>query len=185
MGRAEDQGALRDWDPDLSTTISVEHGTSDSPGNTEDLIKRGEELCEYLTVCPLLLALDALMTRSVQSPAFFPSQEGDRASPSEHPIATDIQGIHPLDYATPFAFPLSSQELESDAVTTGAVSTNIMQSPTTSYSFPNVRRDPLSSHTWADTFVLGLRYTSMLPLRHAGNGQDLLQNRTRFSCLAC
>lgn len=131
------------------------------------------------------LWMDALMTRSVQSPAFFPSQEGDGGSPNEYSIAPDIQGIHSFDYATPFTFPLPGQELGSDAITTGAVSTNIMQSPTFSPSFPDVRRVLLLSHAWADTFVLGLRYTSMLPLRHAGNGQDLWQSRTRFSCPAC
>lgn len=52
MGRPEDREASCEWGPDLITAIGVELGVSNPTGNIEDLIKRGEELCECLTVCP-------------------------------------------------------------------------------------------------------------------------------------
>ena len=103
----------------------MEHGASNFTGNVEDLIKRGEELCERLTVCPS--SSRASMTRSVQNSTPFPSQGGDRASPSEHAIAPDIQGIDPFRPATPFILSLASRWLESETTVTDAVSADITQ----------------------------------------------------------
>ena len=112
------------------------------------------------------------MTRSVQNPTPLPSQEGDRASPSEHAIAPDIQGIDSFRPPTPFILSPASWWLESEAIVTEAVSADIAQSPTPSYTLLNVRQIPPLPYTLADTFVIGPRYTSTLPLPHAGNRRD-------------
>ena len=155
MGRPEDREAPCEWGPDLITAIGVELGVSNPTGNIEDLIKRGEELCECLTVCTPSSPSGCVMTHSVQRHTPFPSQGGYHANQIKYPIAPTVL----LGRDVSSIYPLSDQGLRSEGNTTGAVSTDITRPPTPSHSLLNVRRAPPLSRSSANKFVLGPRYT--------------------------